>query len=273
MTSFALHNAMELPAETNLAGRPPGVTRRILHSASDGSVTWLLEFPRGYRSEWGRGREGELESHDSTEEVIVLEGSLGFGNWYEMGPLHYSLHPAGWLHPAHQHSVGGCTLIIRRDSSEINFNFEPAPDGWNSRQDASHRLDITNGLVNLGLKEHVEMVASQRGEGVVARQLSDSLVNDMRPYVVSIPAGWKDGEGTLGSHGSETLVLEGHAEVRSTQLGDVALGPYGYLIGSPESHDELVGSKTGALLLRWTRFNDVQHSLTEPLLQRARPHR
>lgn len=253
MKSFVVHNVLELAAETGLKGRPVGVSRRTLHAAADGSeVTWLFEFPPGYQSNWGRGHEGDLETHDSTEEILVLEGALQFGHWYQLNALGYSSHPKGFPHPANQRSDVGCLVLIRRDSAQINFNFIPAPAGWDPAMNLGEFEEAPTGAVNVGLREVLEKKSSKSGTELVTHQLSSSLGRGMRLAVVSVPPGWTTADGALGARGTETLVLEGSVDLSSTELGNVTLERYGYFFGGLDSHDQLVGSVNGALLLRWT---------------------
>lgn len=253
MKSFVVHNVLDLPAESGLKGRPSGVTRRTLSAAPDGSdVTWLFEFPPGYQSNWGRGHENDLETHDSTEEIVVLDGALQFGHWYELGPLHYSSHPDGFPHPANQGSDSGCLVLIRRDSAQINFSFISAPPSWGPVTNMQDLGATQTGAINVGLREVLEKKTPGNDRELTTHQLSRSLAKGMQLTLVSVPPGWAKVDGALGARGSETFLLEGNLSLSSTQLGSIALERYGYFFGSADAHDQLVRSEDGALALRWT---------------------
>ena len=263
MKSFVVPNVLDLPAESGLPGRPAGVTRRTLAAAPDGSdVTWLFEFPPGYQSNWGRGHESDLETHDSTEEIIVLEGALQFGHWYELGPLHYSSHPNGCPHPANQGSDVGCLVLIRRDSAEINFSFIPAPPGWGPVTNFTELGLSPTRTINVGLRQILEKKSSHHETELTIHQLSRALGRGMQLTVVSVPPGWMRVDGILGARGSETLVVEGSVSLSSTELGAITLEQYGYFFGGADSHDQLVRSEDGALVLRWTTETDHDRILS-----------
>lgn len=146
----------QIPVETDVPDRP-GVTRQLLYKDEEtGSKTRILTFPPNYRSARSWENDGLMESHKSSEEILVLEGVLSFGRWYDLPGLGYTFHPPGWIHPADQQSEFGHRMLIKSGEEPVDFTFTPPPANWDGAEFSL--LDTPGSRTNGVTRRNVESV-------------------------------------------------------------------------------------------------------------------
>ena len=65
-------------------------------------------------------------SHDATEEILVVKGTISFDSRVWLHPGGYVYHPAGWVH-GFKSRVPGEAWLISRTGGELGFTYYDAP--------------------------------------------------------------------------------------------------------------------------------------------------
>lgn len=242
---------------------PDGTTRRILGRDPDtGGVTALLTFPAGYdRADERRLAEDgtpRFEHHSCHEEIVSVAGDYLFGDppHFRFDAPRYLNHPPHWLHPAHQCSPSGITLLVK-NSRPVDFLFEPMPTPWDGEEryapgcDPSPSSPVT--VADLSdLPPEPDEVDLRR------RLLWVDQVTGWRTWLVALPAGYRDPRPTDARPGGEEwFVLSGQLSVAGLggELGDGPdlLGPEGYLCDPTTLRTGWLASPTGATAIHWEK--------------------
>lgn len=252
----------QIPVETDVPGRP-GVTRQLLsQEPKSGAKTRILTFPAGYRSELSKENDGLMESHRSSEEIVVLDGVMSFGRWYDIPALGYTFHPPGWIHPADQHSKFGHRMLIKSGAGEVDFTFTPPPTRWNGQEfsltDSSDAAPQGVTRADVRSVTH-EPILDRLGEasGLTRQPLRDGGEKGWSTWVLTVPRGWTGGVRSNpweGASGLEFFVLSGDL---TCHVDDVLVELTG---GSYYSNPRAAGirfdgafSRQGAYVMCWTR--------------------
>lgn len=248
---------------------PAGTWRKNLGvDPSSQGATFLLYLPAGY----GRAEEaairstlplGRFEAHSCHEEIFNLGGQYKFADWYDFPELGYLNHPPTWVHPADQSTSTGVLLLIK-NSSPVDFEFSPIPDGWDGAEGStleSGGLDAETGGVTMLATNGIpwqKMSASDGTDlGVEVKHLWKDAGSGWSTWIMKAPSGWVSPiPATVREGGDEIFLLEG--DLIHSRHG--AMAAQSYFCDSDDIEFGGESSENGFLAIRWTR-GDEQFTL------------
>ncbi|GIW07930.1 MAG: hypothetical protein KatS3mg060_2735 [Dehalococcoidia bacterium] len=248
-------NRVDLPVERV---RPELSYVRLTDDPATGGWTRLLIRPAGHVN--SRDQPHRLEYHTAQEEIVVLEGSVTFGDYYRATALAYLNHPPFWLHPAEQRFDPLVdTVMLIRLSKPIDTTYLPIPDGWDGREFFAKESDEPRGVAISALQlDEVRFgpllrdgEASGDEAGVLWHNPADGVVT----WLWRIPRGWRGAGDPWQAAGAsdELYVLAGDLTTvydgRTVRLtaGSYYCAPDEFSDGGREAHSE-----GGLLAVRWS---------------------
>lgn len=239
----------------------PGTERTVITvDPRTAGSTYLVRFPAGYERPQYRhpapGVPEQFEWHSCHEEIFCLEGSIRFGSWYVLPEMGYLNHPPRWVHPADQHSIEGCLLLIK-NSSPCDFVFRDIPAQW----DGVEYLD--DGAPRAPRPDEAAGVSTVALDGIPWSPASTAtgtpLGFDGRPvyqhpdgrttWMARLPAGWSPPSGADRGAAESLFVVDGSVTVAGEPLDrhGYASGDRGQLL-APDTHTD-----HGATVVCWSR--------------------
>lgn len=242
---------------------PNGWTRRVLfrdeaHEPVEG--TSLLVVPAGHVGTYARP--GELEWHNSHEEITVVKGGLDFGGYYPGFAVSYMCHPETWVHPSdHHYAQTVDTVLLLKTYGRTDFFNCPVPENWDRREwfaeeDPDGRRAEGISAIAAADLPWGPLLVDGRDTGAQAVRVAHRPRNEVTTWFFRAPAGWY-GQGPVrtapGQH--ELFVLSGDLQVLAPD-GATGGGPGSYWQSREEVRweGEALHSREGCLAIAWTRL-------------------
>lgn len=250
----------QIPVETDVPERP-GVTRQLLYKDEEtGSKTRILTFPPNYRSARSWENDGLMESHRSSEEILVLEGVLSFGRWYDLPGLGYTFHPPGWIHPADQQSEFGHRMLIKSGEEPVDFTFTPPPADWDGAEFSlldDEAVGVTRRNVTSVPKLPLKDDAGEHN-GLHRQPLLDDGPDGWSTWMLVVPPQWRgDATSSYTFDGLEFFVISGDltatidGQLVELTAGNYYCDPNPSVLGTADAF-----SRQGCYAICWTRASE-----------------
>jgi hypothetical protein len=228
-----------------------------------GGWTRLLIRPAGRVG--GPGHENDFEYHSAQEEIFVLEGSVGFKDYYRATAPAYLNHPPTWLHPAEQRFDKTMnTRMLIRLSKPIDTFYVPIPEGWDGREYCALESDEPRGVgistLQLDEVRYGPVLRDGKASGEEAGVLWHNPAENLVTWLWRLPPGWRgDGDPRqIDGASDEVYVLSGDL---TTRHGDrqvrLTKGTYYCYPDVLYDGDREASSEAGLLAVRWSRPVDA----------------